>query len=485
MSELSVQTLINLFEHQQYLLTENFNEVKIILAANSYKEVDAQTFDASLVFINARDKVQVSVIIGDNDPIDYYSPDSVSDFLLNLTKAMAQREEEPIKVIISILKKQEAGCISIYSLNHFQSFLEGLSLHNLLSQFNEFLQNTSYILLENQVTGAEIRTASIWLVNKNNNTIPAVIDRSKIISLAQTAGHSNLFAEFQLVPDDFILESNTRSGLEDIFNRLAIIGSLAYLFDIFAVENSALQYKLNGYKSIQGAVDFSEIKADKGHQYELIYHWVYNSGNFNDKIGLARNIISLHLTPSGNITLSGSPYSSLFSAYKVYEKENIKQYISVRNSLSDQLLNFHDRANSLTESFAGNLQKSGLALISFYISVVILKVLSKDNLINVFTFDTSVFSSVILLCSFIFFWFSRWELIEQKKRFSGHYFDLRRRYLDLLDTQDIDRILNNNREFLQDMDFIKAKLRRYSCMWLTFLILLFLTTWFLFLWYRE
>ena len=89
-------------------------------------------------------------------------------------------------------------------------------------------------------------------------------------------------------------------------------------------------------------------------------------------------------------------------------------------------------------------------------------------------------------CCSIFFTGSspRWELVKQKERFSGHYFDLKRRYIDLLDRQDIDRILNNDREFSQDLEFINAKLKIYSFMWLMFLISMFVSTWFLYWWYK-
>ena len=42
--------------------------------------------------------------------------------------------------------------------------------------------------------------------------------------------------------------------------------------------------------------DFNKIE-----EYFEIYKWVYNGGNLNDKIGLARNIISLHFLKKGEL----------------------------------------------------------------------------------------------------------------------------------------------------------------------------------------
>jgi hypothetical protein len=269
-----------------------------------------------------------------------------------------------------------------------------------------------------------------------------------------------------------------------IIYSLTTILSIIYLYDITTITESELAFKLNGYKSINGSIEFSQLKVDVGYQYYNIYKWVYNSGNFNDKLGLARNIISLHLKLGSGVQMHGDPYRSLQSSYKVYEQDNIKQYIAIRNNISDQLLNFHDRANKIVESFASGFQKSGLALISFYISAIILKVLTKDKLIEVFTLDSSVLSTAFILCSLLYLRVSRWELREQKKRFVNNYHDLKRRYTDLLDWQDIQRILNQDHEYTEDINFINAKLRIYSQMWVSFLIILFLTTWFLFLIYK-
>ena len=152
--------------------------------------------------------------------------------------------------------------------------------------------------------------------------------------------------------------------------------------------------------------------------------------------------------------------------------------------MSDQLLNFHDRANKIIETFASGFQKSGLALISFYISAIILKVLGKPQMTNVFTLDASVLSSVFLFFGFVYFLVCRWDLATQRKRFTDNYHDLKRRYTDLLNVQDIQRILNQDREFSTDLQFMNDKMKVYSLMWVVFLSVLFIITWGLFMHYN-
>jgi hypothetical protein len=484
MTPSTLTSFISLFAQHKCVIAENFNEVKVLLESDSYNSIDTGAFEQALAFLNKRDALSLSVIIGDNDPIDFYSDNSVPEFVSGLSQAMDNHDDELITVTITLTKKQVDGLISVYDLQSFLAFLKRLSLENLLSQFNDFLKQTSFLLLEQQQRGPAIKTKTIALCNKGDGAKGNSIERDKIIGKARTVGFSPFFTKYQLVPEDFILEIFSNHPLARLFARVGLICSAAYLFDQLTVEIGSISYKLNGYKTVQGIADFSVLAPDVNRQLEMIYTWVYNAPNFNDRLGLARNIISLHLAPEGQLECNGSPYTALSSAYKVYEKENIRQYVTIRNNLSEQILKVHDRANALADTFASGLQKNGLALITFYISVIVLKVVSKDHLLNVFTLDTSIFSTVIIICSFLYFWFSRWELLTQKKRFAEQYFELKRRNLDLLDMQDIKRILNDDREYIQDLEFIKTKLRNYSFMWVCFLMLMFISTWFLFFWYN-
>jgi hypothetical protein len=169
---------------------------------------------------------------------------------------------------------------------------------------------------------------------------------------------------------------------------------------------------VNGYKTIKGTCDFKIYPITTTIEYLDVYKWVYNGGNLNDKIGLARNIISLHFEDVSELGLKGSPFQAIQSSYKVYEKQNIKQYIEIRNKVSDQLLDFNNRANKVIETFASGFQKSALALISFYISAIAINVLGKGEFLNIFTLDATLLSITFLIGSLVYYFVSRWEVTE-------------------------------------------------------------------------
>jgi hypothetical protein len=483
MSKLS--HFLTLFEYTDASITEQFDELKIVLKSESHKKIAASVFADTLGFLNSRDKLYLSFIVDEGEPIDYYSDDDSTDFLSELESKLSIVDDEKIEITIRIIKNIVGGVISIYCYTDFLNFLKGLPVQIVFHEFNTYLQKENFLIFESQTDEPLTMTKSFWFVNIGYSGLPDKIDRSSIINRAKTACHYNFLPKFALLVEDFLPINSGSKDLEDLMNRLATILSIVFLYDITNLQNDLLEYRLNGYKSLSGTADLRLIKADPEFQYYKIYNWVYDSGNFIDKIGLARNIISLHLENVDRTELKGDPFQSIQSSYKVYEKQNIKQYIEVRNKISDQLLSFHDRANKIIETFASGFQKSALALITFYISAIILKVLNKDKLIEVFTIDAAVLSSAFILCSVVYYFVLKWEVKAQRIRFENNYKDVKRRYTDLLDEQDIDRILNNDHEFKSDLNFIKAKGKNYTNMWFIFLSIFLISTWLLYFIYNP
>jgi hypothetical protein len=485
MSDLRLSDFVSLFDYTSCKVVEKFNDVVVILQASSYKTLDAVIFENALGFLNSRDRIQISIMVDDGEPSDYYSGDDPLDFVQEFNNKLSVVDEEPITIAVKITKTLDNGTLSIYCYKEFLAFLQGLSIQAILHEFYQYVQKLNSLRFEFQSQEIELKTESIWFVNKNHHGSPERIDRQSSIEQAKTSCYYNFLGKLPLLPDDFYVIEKNSTKLEVLFTRLSAILSIVLLYDITQIHDDTLEYRLNGYKSLNGSVDLSLLKPDPENQYFQIYSWVYQSGNFVDKLGLARNIISLHLSAPTSITLSGDPFRSIQSSYKVYEKQNIKQYIEIRNKIFDQLLSFHDRANKIIETFALGFQKSALALVTFYTSAIILKVLTKDKLVEVFTIDASVLSTAFIACSVFYYFVLTWELRVQRKRFANNYKAVKIRYLDLLDEQDINRILNNDSEFTGDLAFIDAKGIMYTRLWFSFLALFLVVTWLLYFVYQP
>lgn len=93
--------------------------------------------------------------------------------------------------------------------------------------------------------------------------------------------------------------------------------------------------------------------------------------------------------------------------------------------ITDQLLDFKNKADKIVESFAGDFKKSLFGFISFFASLIVIQVLSNGNFLNVFTTDITLLSIAFLLISIIFLYASRWELNKQKERYTQSYDNLK------------------------------------------------------------
>ncbi|MFM2306511.1 MAG: hypothetical protein RLZZ367_1180, partial [Bacteroidota bacterium] len=229
-------------------------------------------------------------------------------------------------------------------------------------------------------------------------------------------------------------------------------------------KNSSVFFKINGYKAISTTINFNLAPLVSLAEYLKIYNWIYDDGNLFDKLGLTRNIVSLHLSMPERLILNGNVFESIKSAHKIYLENNIKQYIDIRNKISDQLLEFNKRAVSIVDTYAGNFQKSVFTFLTFLVSMILLRLANKEG-------EISISGSAAILCIglfisvIIYLYYSLWELDEQKRRFERSYENMKLRYEDLLDPKDIARILRNDSDFKQDLAFINDKRKRYTFMW--------------------
>jgi len=464
-------------------ISENDRTFEYKFTAIQYLSPDSKIVASYFNFLQASDQLTFTIEFGEGSPVTFYSasPDFV-DFEARLENEYSFQENEPIIVTFKIDKQNTENTISIYDLEVFTKTIEKLTISQSFVIFSRILSTKSFINFNVLNLDTSFNTASLFFVNpKSSISVQEFQDRKKRIENILTVSNFTNIKEHNLTPDDFKfqIENDKYSDLCKLFSHYSSVLSILYLFDITTLNENQLEFKINGYKSIKGTIDASAIVKSE-EDYYTIYNWVYSGGNLNDKIGLARNIISLHLIENGKIELKGNPFQSIQSSYKVYEKQNIKQYIEIRNKISDQLLDFNNRANKVIETFANGFQKSALALISFYISVIVIRVLSKGDFVNVFSLDSTILSISFISISFIYYRMAKWEVLEQKKRFQDSYLNLKDRYTDLLNKDDIERILNSDKEFEADVKFIDDKLKRYSKLWIYFLIILLSTTVFLF-----
>jgi hypothetical protein len=405
---------------------------------------------------------------------------------------LKEKLEDEISLTIRINKTvHEHSWMQVYHPDGFFAYLQSLSLLeflNLLSdQFKKADGRLCFFIPDiSEPFGSDailfVNDKSLLIKGKNDLADrQKAWEKYKTVSYFAGKGLDNLV----ILPEDLILlpAADVPDALFQRFNLASLVLLLGIVYDYSELNDSRLSLKLNGYKTLRTDVELNQVITNCSQHYFDIYLWLNSGGSLNDKIGLARNLISLHLDKDG-YTIPESVFFSIKSGYRLYEKQNVKQYIELRNKMSDQLLGFNEKASKIVETFASSLHKSILGVVSLYASLIIAKVFTSQNVISAFTLDVSVISLVFLCISYAVFRMSLSETKEQKDRFVNSYANMKRRYEDLLEAEDIKKILNDDEEYNRDIDFIDKKTKANSRLWIIVIGLLGLVTIFLHGFYR-
>ena len=429
--------------------------------------------------INERDQIAIYFFETDNaESIDYFSTNvnSWNDFVYELQIKNIQQG----KIKIHIEKRLQNSMLSIYCIDKFTEYINTLSLSRFFAIID--IRFTTSLIFEIQdELYPEWSTNTIAFVGKDGKyeiSDMENINRESIIKEAKKLCHHEI-EKYKILPEDlFYSQYNGNDSLQSAFTKACMIYAFSFVFDYSALKNDNYEYKLNGFRTLSGHIEakqLSKINVDIsscGLIYE-IYKWLYLGGSKNDKINIARNIISLNIEKE-SLCINSSTFESILSNYKIYEKENVKQYLQVRNKLSELLIDLQGKISSIVDSFISDFKKIFLTLVSFFISVVAIRVISKGDFIGGFTNEIIVLSFIFLLISVGLLLYSRWELTKKITLYNKHYRQIKDRYKDILSGIELEKIFEECDPQKDDTNasFILKQKKIYSWLWFLSILLL-------------
>ena len=289
-------------------------------------------------------------------------------------------------------------------------------------------------------------------------------DRANCIVKRDKCGHFANASQFNFLPNDFkpcVVNNNLEKYFNGLFNALLII----YLSDFSSVQGNVLKYRLKGYKLLSEDINFDKLLDYDPSELKSIYEWTYLEGNYIDKIGLARNIISIHLENETILSIEKVTSDSVESSYDLYLKENVKQYIEIKNKISEFIQGQSDKALEMTKSMF-SMFKTGLwTFTTFFITVFLLRVVNKGTFSGVINFEVYMISMLLIVFSFIYLGISVFEINSDRNRLLGKYSEIRNRYKELLNKKDLDKILNEDEIKKLEETYINTKRNSYIGVW--------------------
>lgn len=466
--------IVNVFSPQkenEILHEDKFSSYEISYFISNFKHFNFSDLQDVIRYIPGNDVLVLGLKIGNSDSIKL----EINNFFEFQEKVIEEREihEDESVQFTFLIKKNTENYIFIYNFDSFCNLWNKYPMVNILHLIKDF-QNKhgklNFVLLEKDITSfatARISFTHTPLIEEDILNKNFISDNCHFGNIEEYPFDAYYF--------QLINKSEVVNPITEALEKFTLLFSIISLCDITLISDDILTYKLNGYKSFNGKVKLFDLDNKLASLYFKIFDWVYcEKSNISDKIGLARNIISLSLTEN-SLNISDSVYLSIQSSYKAYLQANISKYIEIRNKIVDELSWISQKSGEIASNYLSNYQKSIFTFLSFFISVFILRFLKEGDSNNGFSKAETIFSLSFLLLSFLFLIFSIWNLKLEKSRLIRKYKNLKSRYTDLLDINDIERILKDDAEFNYEVSYIEKRKSNYTFLWITTILVLIVT----------
>lgn len=370
--------------------------------------------------------------------------------------------------------KKSINCISsIYFIELFERYIKEVGLYKFLIAFNSFFNEKHVFEVFQEIT--EIRTKSIVFQqpSSSSNFDGFYCDRKGVLSNINDNSCFVQGAE-KLVAMDFFLEerSKTRKFLNEVFDKLAIILSISSLSDVFELyDDGTITFKISGYKTIYAdKVCVSNYIPILPYLYKIT-SWVYENDKCSDKLGIARNVISLYSKEQeGLLGISDKTWLAIKSNYSIYLKDNVQKYLEVKNKVTDYIFSHEVKIHSITEQLLSSFKSNFLGVLGFIVSVVIVNGLRQNGIGVIFSKEYLyiVFSLTTLSLAWLAFsWIdARAKMNNSRKIIES---TLNRNYANIIAEDEINSYLLP--AFKDSDDFFNIQLKKYRNWWISILLL--------------
>lgn len=398
--------------------------------------------------------------------------DCSADSLRKLQGHIADNSDESeYEIELKIRKNQIESTFSIYFLDKFSEYLEEESLLNLIRTISEhFSHNLKFEVFStiDSFGSDSIKFFQAQEFSQTNGTFSELNRADKLELLSENSSTSNI--NINVLPSDFyLLYNSSYHKINEFFHKACATLSLIFISNSSELKNTdLLSYKINGYKTVTcdgvTVTSLSEI-------YKLlfkIYAWAYEGGNSSDKIGLVRNVLSIHLDSNGNIKFDIKAWEAIKSNYQIYLKGNIQSYLEVKNKIGEFVIESTSKTYVMADEILDSLKNNILILLTFLLSAVVVDGFKDNGQIIIFSNRYLAIVIILTLISSLWLLMTKNELVNRFDSASDTIKEiLRLNYNKILMESEIDECVDP--VIIKNKNYLNNQIKRYSFWWATIL----------------
>lgn len=464
-------------------LHETWDEFSFEVVVTLSRVPSLKDLSVALPEISPRDNWRLLIVVSGESILDLYSDVGDLADIYNVDEIEAYQDIE-VKITYSITKIIKERVISVYSSLVFTEYLGQSNLSAFLNAINKLFSDSLTVEVWDD-NFQRLNSSTIGFVKKDDDFHPSKIEyrNSRIASQRKFCQIDAL--KWNLLPEDLLM-NGANNELLKIFKKAELALSLLSICDNTKIADNNYAYRLCGYKSLMKSVDATrlvDLDLDEIYcqSWFEIYDWVYTGGYTSDRLIIARNIISLNCDES-IIAINESTLRSIKSNFKIFEQDNVRQYIKVRNEISSMLINMQKDVNGIVDGFVSDFKKNIMTTFSFFLTVVVVRVIAKGDFTGGFTWPIFMLSMIFLILSCVFLYYSRMELESKEKLFTKHYKQIEGRYKSLLSEDELKEMFDDcdPNKLDSHANYIEWKKNIYTGLWVVCIVLL--TLFVLFAW---
>lgn len=466
-----ISVLSNNYERIEERCIEDFYSLTLFYSSKTLNDFLPAMFDT---VVPARDVLSISIFDSNDEDSDVaISYNTSSGKWAEFVKKFENIDKSEIRFIkIHISKNINGDCHSIYDYNLFCAYVGNCQPFSLIGLLSSLSTSTPHVFEWQDDHGPSFASSKFHFCGKGkkltvSNSIKKTSDRERCINKAKFLCSSTSIVD-GILPDDLTPVVREDVFLTKLFYKLSTLYTLCFLLDYTYVENDILNYKLNGFKSISGYLAFSQSIDNETTAMVLhIYEWGYQGGDIDDKILIIRNILSLNLD-SSVFRIHPNTFDAILSNYKIYQKENVRQYLDLRNNIVRDIRKYQCSILNAIDNFEDTFKKISITLLSFFFISLILSILSFSLSSNRHIPDAVIFCCMaISLVSFVYYYKERNWLWERIKHLEKGFRESRKYFEDLLGKEELKSFFDDSGDDeREDVKYRKMKIDEFSKLWI-------------------
>lgn len=383
----------------------------------------------------------------------------ISNFLLAIDTYLSDEDETVFSMAIRLTLGQ-SDVLIIFDWSAFEHWWVNKSLYERIEHLHSY-SSKGFKKISYSYQGNYHEYKLHYLADDIQSNIDSTTD------LLQLNGFSK-YKEYPLFFNwDFSEMSN---DFEDSWNSCILFMELSRIFNFISFEeqNNAIVLKLDGYKSVKFNINLSDLEVINKlgalfPVYSQIFNWIYQGdGNAIDKLGIVRSVLSKELS-TNNLNVDNHVMQSIQSNFKLYLKKNLEKYLEVKLMIENNIDDLVQVASRTRIEFESKITNAITLFSTFFVLTVVISVLDTNGDIKTlqfFSYEVCVLIELIIICGLFYISFVHKETTKEIDRIDSRIQGIKKRYVGLMHTDDIDHIIAKNEEF-SEIRHTKNRCNRY------------------------